>query len=336
MTVFNSTISGSVSAERFLQGYRWMLLARTLEEKIASLYQAGRIVGGVYLGRGQEAFSASLAMALKKGRDVFAPLIRDQAGRMAFGEAMIDTVRTYLGSVRGPMRGRDGNIHRGRPSDGMPAMISHLGSMLSVVCGMLMARRFRGQADIVGATAIGDGGTSTGAFHEAMNVAGVERLPLVVAIANNQYAYSTPTARQYACEHLVDRAAGYGFNGHVVDGTDLEACIEVFAKAVDLARRESRPQLVVGNLLRLCGHGVHDDASYVPKEMLANAKDCLKLAHDKALAQGWMSEHELQLMEAEIHESVQQMVAQVQQEPTPDARLETWEPLASTWLIEGR
>jgi pyruvate dehydrogenase E1 component alpha subunit/2-oxoisovalerate dehydrogenase E1 component alpha subunit len=335
MTTITTPAKGIGKTERFLEGYRWMLLARTLEDKIASLYHAGKIVGGVYLGRGQEAFSASLAMAMQCGRDVFAPLIRDQAGRMAFGEPMIDTVRTYLGSVLGPMRGRDGNIHRGRPDLGMPAMISHLGSMLSVVCGMLMARRFRGETGMVGATCIGDGGTSTGAWHEAMNLAAVEKLPVVVAVANNQFAYSTPTNRQYACADLTDRARGYGFDAHTVDGTDLEACLDVFATAVHTARTQNRPQLVVGKLLRLCGHGEHDDASYVPDELKKGGQDCLKLARQKMIENNWATPNELEVMEAQISESVQATVAQVQKEPLPDPRKENWQALASNWLIEG-
>jgi len=322
--------------DRYQQGFRWMLLARTLEDKISSLYSAGKIVGGVYLGRGQEAFSTALAMSLRKGRDVFAPLIRDQSGRMAFGEPIIDTVRTYLGSVLGPMKGRDGNIHRGRPSLGMPAMISHLGSMISVVCGMLMARRFKGEKELVGATSIGDGGTSTGAFHEALNLAAVERLPLVIAVSDNQFAYSTPTARQYACRDLVDRAVGYGIEGYSIDGTDLEACLETFEKAVDRARAGHGPQMVVGHLLRLCGHGEHDDAFYVPAELKAGAVDCLKLARARMLEKGWATPQQLEVMEAEAYEAVQQAVAQVQQEPTPDGGRDDWQPLASDWLIEGK
>ncbi|MFZ4768256.1 MAG: thiamine pyrophosphate-dependent enzyme, partial [Roseimicrobium sp.] len=224
--------------ETYLVTYRHMLRARVLEDKLAGLYRAGgRIVGGVYLGKGQEAFSAALAVQLVKGQDIYAGLIRDQAGRLAFGEAMLDTTRTYLGSALGPMRGRDGNIHRGRPTEGMPAMISHLGSMVSVVAGMLLARRLQGRLnDSVGATSIGDGGTSTGAFHEGLNMAAVEKLPLIISVANNQFAYSTPNDRQYACHHLVDRAIGYGVEGHSVDGTNLAACISVFHNAVQRAR----------------------------------------------------------------------------------------------------
>ncbi len=323
-------------AARFRQAYRWMLLARTLEDKIAALYHSGKIVGGVYLGRGQEAFSASLALNLRPGHDIFAPLIRDQAGRMAFGEPILDTARTYLGSALGPMRGRDGNIHRGRPDLGMPAMISHLGAMLSVVCGMLKARQFRGIPDAVGASCIGDGGTSTGAFHEALNLAAVERLPLVVAVANNQFAYSTPTDRQYACRDLVDRALGYGVQGHTVDGTDLAACLDTFQTAVHRARTGHGPQLVVGNLLRLCGHGAHDDGAYVPADLKAAplGQDCLLLARQRLLRDFDASPTELDLLDSQAATSVQQAVATAQRDPAPDPTLESWQPLASRWLVE--
>lgn len=329
--------TGGMAAQRFLEGFRWMLLARTLEDKIAALYHAGKIVGGVYLGRGQEAFSAAMALCLRRGKDIFAPLIRDQAGRMAFGEPILDAARTYLGSALGPMRGRDGNIHRGRPKEGMPAMISHLGSMISVVCGMLMARRFRGIEGCVGATSIGDGGTSTGAFHEALNLAAVEKLPLVIAVANNQFAYSTPVSRQFACRDLVDRALGYGIEGHTVDGTDLEACLEVFSTAVERARAGHGPQLVSGNLLRLCGHGEHDDASYVPESLKQTMleRDCLRLARRTLLERGWATPRELETMEAEAYEIVQQAVAQAQRDPAPDPAKETWLPLSSHWLSEA-
>src|SRR2546426_4176713 len=183
--------------DEYIQAFRWMVLSRTLDDKLASLYRAGKIHGGVFLGRGQEALSVSVGLSLRKG-DVFAPLIRHAAGRLAFGEPILDAVRTYLGSALGPMRGRDGNIHRGRPREGLMAMISHLGAMISVVNGALLAHRFKGITDTVGAACIGEGGTSTGAFHEALNQAAVEKLPLVLVVANNQYAYSTPNHLQFA------------------------------------------------------------------------------------------------------------------------------------------
>src|SRR5918911_3281677 len=158
--------------ERYLEAFRWMLLARTLEEKLVSLYRGGLITGGVYIGKGQEAVSVACGMFLKKG-DIFAPLIRDQAGRSAFGEPLVDVARTYLGSRQGPMRARDGNIHRGRPRDGQLAMISHLGAMVSVTVGALMAKRFKGEKNFIGLTCIGEGGMQAGAFHEGMKNAAV-------------------------------------------------------------------------------------------------------------------------------------------------------------------
>src|SRR5271163_2963071 len=184
--------------EQYLRAFQYMLLARELDEKFASLYRGGKIQGGVFLGRGQEALSVAVGLALRKG-DIFAPLIRDGAGRLAFGEPVLDAVRTYLGSALGPMRGRDGNVHRGRPRQGLLPMISHLGAMISVVNGVLMARRFKQVNGTVGAACVGEGATSTGAFHEALNQAAIEKLPLVLVVANNQYAYSTPTSREFAC-----------------------------------------------------------------------------------------------------------------------------------------
>src|ERR1700728_4592494 len=192
--------AASISAQ-YLKAFRLMLLSRTLDEKMAGLYRAGKIQGGVFLGRGQEALSVALGLALRPG-DVFAPLIRDGAGRLAFGESVLDSVRTYLGSALGPMRGRDGNVHRGRPREGLLPMISHLGAMISVVNGALMVRKFKKIEGAVGAACIGDGGTSTGAFHEALNQAAVEHLPLVLVIADNQFAYSTPTNPPFACRAL--------------------------------------------------------------------------------------------------------------------------------------
>jgi pyruvate dehydrogenase E1 component alpha subunit/2-oxoisovalerate dehydrogenase E1 component alpha subunit len=190
--------------------------ARTLRKSSLVSTESGLITGGVYIGKGQEA--VSVACVFCKRRDIFAPLIRDQAGRSAFGEPLIDVTRTYLGSRQGPMRGRDGNIHRGHPRNNELAMISHLGAMVSVTVGALMAKRFKGEKNFVGLACIGEGGMQTGAFHEGMNIAAVEQAPLVVVATNNHYAYSTPNDREFACDDLVDRAIGYGFEGYSLDG----------------------------------------------------------------------------------------------------------------------
>jgi acetoin:2,6-dichlorophenolindophenol oxidoreductase subunit alpha len=335
---FPLTGSVGVTASEFVDAYRGMVMARTFEDKISALYRGGKIVGGVYVGRGQEAFSYALGGQLTRSLgDVYAPLIRDQAGRNAFGETLLDAARTYLGSVQGPMRGRDGNIHRGRPREGMPAMISHLGSSLSVVNGMLMAKRARGLNGAVGGASVGDGATSTGAFHEALNQAAVEHLPLVLAVADNQFAYSTPTSRQYACADLADRAIGYGIAGYSIDGTDLMECLLTFRQAIARARAGEGPQLVVGKLLRLAGHGEHDDASYVPDEARAGkwGRDCLVLARERILADGFATEADLIALEESVQEIVESTVATVQGEDPPNPAIENWQALSTDRLIEG-
>lgn len=332
------TIADEAMLDRtFLRSaFRSMLQARILENKLSSLYKAGKIVGGVYLGRGQEAVSAALGTALIRGTDIFSPLIRDQAGRSAFGESLLDCTRTYLGSVKGPMRGRDGNIHRGRPREGFPAMISHLGSQVSVVAGMLFARRLQGKlSGVVGGTCAGDGATSTGAFHEGLNLAAVEKLPLVVVIADNQFAYSTPTSRQFACADLIERAAGYGVAGHAVDGTDLVACAQVVGEAVRRARAGDGPQMVVAKLLRLAGHGEHDDASYVPETVRAGhfGRDCLEVATRRLIEEGIVTQAEIDRWQEEFSADVQRAVAQAQQEDAPDPYLEDWSALSTRFPL---
>ncbi len=332
------SVSDAVASARpeiYTRAFRWMLLARTLDEKMASLYRGGKIHGGVFMGRGQEALSVAVGLALRRS-DVFAPLIRDLAGRLAFGEPPLDAVRTYLGSALGPMRGRDGNVHRGRPRHGLLPMISHLGAMISVVNGVLLARRFKGITDTVGAASIGDGATSTGSFHEAINQAAVEKLPLVLVVANNQYAYSTPTERQFACRSLVDKAVGYGVEGTQVDGTELAECLKVVGAAVERARSGRGPQLVEARLLRLCGHGEHDDAAYVKPALKAApvGRDCLRLAEEHLAAEGWADRQQIDRWRLEALRTVDQAVSQVQREPGPDPYKEDWCALATRHMCE--
>src|SRR6476661_4074680 len=281
--------------EKYLEAFRIMLQTRVFEEKLTSLYRGGLITGGVYLGKGQEAVSVACGMFLQKG-DVFAPLIRDQAGRSAFGEPLVDVARTYLGSRQGPMRGRDGNIHRGSPQTGQLAMISHLGAMIPVVVGKLLAKRMKGEKNFVGLTTIGEGGMQTGATHEGLNIAAVEQVPLVVVVTNNHFAYSTPNEREFGCADLVDRALGYGYEGQTVDGTDLQACLETIETAVQRARAGRPPQMVVATILRLAGHGEHDDASYVPPTMKNEpfAQDALPRTEKFIIERGIMSQEEVQ------------------------------------------
>ncbi len=224
------------------------------------------------------------------------------------------------------MRGRDGNIHRGHPRNNELAMISHLGAMVSVTVGALMAKRFKGEKNFVGLSCIGEGGMQTGAFHEGINIAAVEQVPLVVVATNNHFAYSTPNDREFACHDLVDRAIGYGFEGYGVDGTDLPACLDVIGSAVKRARAGRPPQLVVASVLRLSGHGEHDDASYVPEEVKNQpfARDCLRVAEQTILDLKLLDADTLAQWRKEAAAEVDEAIAAAQKEPAPEADKEDW------------
>lgn len=312
--------------------FRWMVLARVLDERLAALYRQDHIRGGsVFSGKGQEAYSAAAALSLRQwpegngpgGQhgDLFAPLIRDTAGRLAMGESALDAVRNYCGRRTGPMHARDGNIHRGDIRRGQLPMISHLGASISVVSGMLMARRQLGTlGDSVGIASIGDGGMQTGAAHEGINLAAVERLPLVLLVADNQVSYSTFSDRSYACRSLIDRAVGYGYQAHTCDGTDFDACRTTVEAAVAAARAGQGPQMVLATLLRLAGHGEHDDNFYIGADLRARFGDCITLADAKLTAAGIATAPIWDAAKATVADAVTQALA----EPGPDVATEDW------------
>jgi len=315
---------------------RVMLLSRATEERLRSLYRQGRVAGGVYLGIGHEALSGAAGLHLRSG-DVYTPLIRDSAGRLAFGEPPADAFRCYLGKRTGPMRGRDGNIHRGDPARGDLPMISHLGGMLAPAAGIMLARRLRGEADAnIALCSIGEGGMACGATHEALNAIAVHRLPVVTVVANNGFSYSTANDESFACEDLVARAAAYGMPGYRCDGTDPQDCLDTLGTAVGAARSDGTPQLVVATLLRLCGHGEHDDATYVPEELLARTPDCLAVAREQALAAGIVDAVGWDAWWEEATATVDAALAEAEAEPDADAASEDWRAWSGDWPgLEG-
>jgi pyruvate dehydrogenase E1 component alpha subunit/2-oxoisovalerate dehydrogenase E1 component alpha subunit len=214
-------------------------------------------------------------------------------------------------------------------------MISHLGAMVSATAGVLLAKRMKKERGFVGLTSAGDGATSTGSFHEGLNVAAVEKLPLVVVVADNGYAYSTPNERQFACTDLLDRAKGYGVEGHAVDGTDPEACWEVVGRAVQRAREGAGPQLVVGRLLRLCGHGEHDDGLYIDKKIKSSdrGRDCMEVLRNKMISRGLGQDWDQ--WEKEAQEEVEDAVKKVAEEPLPDPFEEDWRATAMVRASEA-
>jgi acetoin:2,6-dichlorophenolindophenol oxidoreductase subunit alpha len=216
-------------------------------------------------------------------------------------------------------------------------MISHLGAMVSVTVGALMAKRFHGEKNFVGLSCIGEGGMQTGSFHEGMNIAAVEQVPLVVVATNNHYAYSTPNDREFACHDLIDRAIGYGFEGYTLDGTDLTNCLDVIGSAVRRARADRPPQLVVASILRLSGHGEHDDASYVTDEIKRQpfARDCLKLAEQTIVDLNLLDAETLREWRKEAAAQVDQAISTAQKEAAPEADEEDWCAISTRDLVDS-
>jgi pyruvate dehydrogenase E1 component alpha subunit len=251
--------------EDLLGMYRHMLVTRGIEERGHILYKQGKIPGSFYTGRGNEAAAVGVATAMGPN-DVGTPIQRDLGVHITRGIEPWRVFAQYMGRVDGPMRGRDGNIHMGDPALGLHPMVSHLPAMLPVAVGMALAFRIREEKRVAVAWC-GEGAAARGDAHEGMNFAGVRRLPVVFVIDNNQWAYSTPSHLEYGIEHLADRAAAYGFEGVVVDGTDVLAVYREARQAIEKAREGGGPTLIESVTLRMEGHAVHDDASYVPKEL---------------------------------------------------------------------
>jgi TPP-dependent pyruvate/acetoin dehydrogenase alpha subunit len=244
---------------------RAMLLMRGLEERAMSLYRQGKVPGSFYDGYGQEAISAGAAFAMAP-EDRLCILHRDLAAHIVRGVSPARILAQYLGREGGITRGRDGNVHFGDRHLGCVGMVSMLPDMLLVATGMAMAFKLRGERRCA-LTWFGDGSTSRGDFHEAMNWAGVQKLPVVFVLENNQYAYSTPLDKQFAVDP-VERAASYGFSGVVVDGNDAEAMFEATFAARERALAGDGPTLIEAVTMRMHGHAAHDDMKYVPIELV--------------------------------------------------------------------
>jgi TPP-dependent pyruvate/acetoin dehydrogenase alpha subunit len=251
--------------EDLLSIYRNILLTRGVEERGGILFRQGKIPGSFYTGRGNEASSVAIATAMGRD-DVGTPLHRNMGVHITRGVEPWRIFANYMGRADGPARGRDGNMHMADPQLGLIAMVSHLPAMLPVAVGCALAFRIREEKRVAVAW-FGEGASARGDTHEGMNFAGVRRLPVVFICDNNQWAYSTPAHLEYASEHLADRAAGYGFEGVVVDGTDALAVYREAKRAIEKARQGGGPTLIESLTLRMEGHAIHDDASYVPKQL---------------------------------------------------------------------
>jgi TPP-dependent pyruvate/acetoin dehydrogenase alpha subunit len=254
--------SSQLTRGQLLELYYWMRLTRTLEDRLVALYRQTKVVGGLFRSLGQEADAVGSTYALER-RDIMSPLIRNLGSMLVKGATPVEVLRQYMAKGDSPTRGRELNIHFGDLERGFIGQISPLGDMVPVMAGVTLTFRMRSQ-DRVGLVYVGDGATSTGAFHEGINFAAVQRCPLVVIVENNRYAYSTPTEKQTAARQFVDKAIGYGIPGDQADGNDVLAVYDVTKRAVDRARVGEGVTLIELMTYRRKGHAEHDNQSYVP------------------------------------------------------------------------
>ncbi|MFQ5843487.1 MAG: thiamine pyrophosphate-dependent dehydrogenase E1 component subunit alpha [Planctomycetota bacterium] len=304
---------------RFLLGlHRHMILTRTTDDRIEALYKQGKLAGGCFSCRGQEACSVGSAAAVEP-HDVIGPMIRNLGSMLRHGLPVHMVMRNYLGRATGPTGGCDGNTHFGALEHNIIGPISMLGSLIPVCAGAALAFRMRGEPRVA-LTWIGDGGSNIGDFHEGLNFAGVLQLPLVVVLENNQYAYSTPVRCQTAAKSFVCRAESYGIPGATVDGNDVLAVYETTREAVDRARAGGGPTLIEAITMRMRGHAIHDDAAYVPRELLEHweRRDPILLFGRRLREAGVLDEAGEEALREEVRAEVEAAVEDAMSQPLPD------------------
>jgi pyruvate dehydrogenase E1 component alpha subunit/2-oxoisovalerate dehydrogenase E1 component alpha subunit len=267
-----------LTRENLLEIDYLLRLTRTIEERLVALFRQSKVIGGLYRSLGQEGESVAAAYALDYALgDVVQPLIRNMGSILVAGAKPADIIKQYMAKGDSPTRGRELNIHFGHPArDGFIGQISMLGDMIPVMAGIALAGRMQ-KRNLVAMAFIGDGASSTGAFYEGMNFATVQKLPLVVVLENNGYAYSTPTSKQSAVKTLADKAHAFGCASETVDGNDVLATYAAARRAVERARAGEGVTLIEAKTFRIKGHAEHDNQSYVPQSLIEewSAKDPL-------------------------------------------------------------
>ena len=309
-----------LTRDQLLELYYYLLLTRTLEERLVALYRQAKVYGGLFRSLGQEADAVGSAYALDRDQgDVLSPLIRNLGSLLVHGVQPVEILRQYLATGDSLTRGRELNTHLADVGRGFIGQISHLGDMVPVMAGVTLSFKVRRQPR-VGLVYVGDGATSTGAFHEGLNFAAVQRCPLVVVVENNGYAYSTPTGRQTAARSFVDKAAGYGVAGARADGNDVLAVYEVTKQAVDRARRGGGVTLIELLTYRRKGHAEHDNQSYVPAgeiERWAAENDPLQRYVGHLTRSLGVERSELTGVDARVRDEVDRATDAAEQSPPP-------------------
>ncbi|HYL10869.1 MAG TPA: thiamine pyrophosphate-dependent dehydrogenase E1 component subunit alpha [Candidatus Acidoferrales bacterium] len=315
-------MKADITREQHLELYYFMKLNRMLEEAMVRLFRQNKIVGGLYSSLGQEAISVGTAYALEK-KDWLAPMIRNIGALLVKGFRPRDIFTQHMAKYTSPTLGKDGTSHFGDLEKlHTVSPISMLGDLIPVMTGIGIAGRYLGQ-NIVALTWIGDGGSSTGVFHEGMDFAAVQKAPLVLVLENNQWAYSTPVRRQVPLENLADRAKAYGIDSYVVDGNDVVAVFTTAREAVARCRAGQGPILIEAKTMRMKGHAQHDPAEYVPKEMFAywKQRDPIERYEKVLLAERILDARKKAEIEARIEREIETDREFAENSPLPPAEL---------------
>lgn len=312
------TRTRALSTRDRLELYRWMRLTREVDNAILRLYRQGQVVGGAYTSTGNEATAVGSAFALEE-HDYLFPMHRDLGAHLVKGQTLRNVFLQQLGRANSLTRGRDGTGHYADPPLRIYGNVSHLAAMIPVACGVALAARMRREEAVV-MTYIGDGGCNVGDFHEGLNMAAVMKLPLVLIIENNQFAYSTPNEKQFAAQRLSDRAQGYGMSGVTIDGTDVVKVYQTCRDAVERARAGEGPSLIETITMRMQGHSASDDASYVPAGMVEEwkKKDPIDRMEHILRSDRLLTDAVKAKMEEEIHAAIQDAVQFATESPLPE------------------
>lgn len=307
-----------LTVENLLKFYYYLRLTRGLEERVIKLYRQGRLLGGCYVGTGEEGISVGSACALEPD-DVIAPSHRDLGAHLVKGVEPKEYMAQYLGRQTGLTRGKDGNIHFGDLRRGIIGFISPMADGIPVATGAALAFKIRREPRIAVAY-FGDGASSRGDFHEGLNLAAVLSLPIVYICHNNQYAYSVPLSRQMAVPHVADRAKAYGFPTQIIDGNDVLAVYHATREAAARARNQGSPTFIECKTMRMRGHAEHDDASYVPRELLDEwrRRDPIQ-RFEGYLRERDVPEERMRAVEARVLKEIEEAVEIAERSPLPDA-----------------
>jgi TPP-dependent pyruvate/acetoin dehydrogenase alpha subunit len=310
-----------LNRDQLLEIAYYLRLTRTLEERLVALFRQAKVIGGLYRSLGQEGESVAAAYALDfKQGDVVQPLIRNIGSILVAGAKPADIIRQYMAKGDSPTRGRELNIHFGHPGkDGFIGQISMLGDMIPVMAGVALAGRMQ-KKTLVTLAFIGDGGSSTGAFWEGMNFAAVQKLPMVVVVEDNGYAYSTPTSKQTAAKTLADKAYAFGCFGETIDGNDVFAVYGAAKNAIERARRGEGVTLLEVKTFRMKGHAEHDNAGYVPAALLEawKAKDPIARFEKKLLEDGTVKQTDLDVIQQRVRKEVDDATDEAERSPMPN------------------